>query len=229
MLLKEAESEIWNVFKWRQTSSKDFVLRQKWEGKKNNRPLLCKYEKSHVTETRVLFLFHKQRGAFCGTWPRPPLSGAGTAIRRSWEQRLPVWALLQPHPAGKPPGTNNGETPQSSISVSGLVRPDQCPSPQRPDEHHFKMCSKDEEEQIATVFADRSDMHRWMAAFPNPTNPDRDEDEVIYEDWGEDYSHTTACVCVSHLQCLTPVCVCVCQTVLRCSVWSSTLPSRQTS
>ncbi|KAM3590948.1 uncharacterized protein V6R79_019317 [Siganus canaliculatus] len=29
----------------------------------------------------------------------------------------------------------------------------------------------------------QSDMHRWMAAFPNPTNPDRDEDEVIYEDW----------------------------------------------
>ncbi|XP_074479532.1 uncharacterized protein arhgef15b isoform X2 [Sebastes fasciatus] len=28
-----------------------------------------------------------------------------------------------------------------------------------------------------------SDKHRWMAAFPNPTNPDRDEDEVIYEDW----------------------------------------------
>ncbi|KAA8579109.1 hypothetical protein FQN60_007229, partial [Etheostoma spectabile] len=29
----------------------------------------------------------------------------------------------------------------------------------------------------------QSDMHRWMAAFPNPTNPDRTEDEVIYEDW----------------------------------------------
>ncbi|KAM7377296.1 hypothetical protein PAMA_013881 [Pampus argenteus] len=29
----------------------------------------------------------------------------------------------------------------------------------------------------------QSDMHRWMAAFPNPTNQDRDEDEVIYEDW----------------------------------------------
>ncbi|XP_034412966.1 rho guanine nucleotide exchange factor 15 isoform X2 [Cyclopterus lumpus] len=29
----------------------------------------------------------------------------------------------------------------------------------------------------------QSDMHRWMAAFPNPTNPDRDEEEVIYEDW----------------------------------------------
>lgn len=29
----------------------------------------------------------------------------------------------------------------------------------------------------------QSDMHRWMAAFPNPTNPDGDEDEVIYEDW----------------------------------------------
>uniref|UniRef100_A0A8C5ETI9 Rho guanine nucleotide exchange factor 15-like n=1 Tax=Gouania willdenowi TaxID=441366 RepID=A0A8C5ETI9_GOUWI len=31
----------------------------------------------------------------------------------------------------------------------------------------------------------QSDMHRWMAAFPNPTNPDGNEDEVIYEDWGE--------------------------------------------
>lgn len=29
----------------------------------------------------------------------------------------------------------------------------------------------------------QSDMHRWIAAFPNPTNPDRDDDEVIYEDW----------------------------------------------
>ncbi|XP_040887356.1 rho guanine nucleotide exchange factor 15 [Toxotes jaculatrix] len=29
----------------------------------------------------------------------------------------------------------------------------------------------------------QSDMHRWVAAFPHPTNPDRDEDEVIYEDW----------------------------------------------
>lgn len=29
----------------------------------------------------------------------------------------------------------------------------------------------------------QSDMHRWMAAFPNPTNPDREEDEVIYEHW----------------------------------------------
>lgn len=29
-------------------------------------------------------------------------------------------------------------------------------------------------------------MHRWMAAFPNPTNPDAEEDEVIYEDWGEE-------------------------------------------
>ncbi|XP_029975493.1 rho guanine nucleotide exchange factor 15 [Salarias fasciatus] len=29
----------------------------------------------------------------------------------------------------------------------------------------------------------QSDMHRWMAAFPDPTNPDGHEDEVIYEDW----------------------------------------------
>ncbi|XP_020484898.2 rho guanine nucleotide exchange factor 15 [Labrus bergylta] len=29
----------------------------------------------------------------------------------------------------------------------------------------------------------QSDMHRWMAAFPNPINPDGDDDEVIYEDW----------------------------------------------
>lgn len=72
------------------------------------------------------------------------------------------------------------------------------------------MCYKNSE-QIAAVFANRSDMHRWMAAFPNPTNPDGDEDEVIYEDWGEDDSHTyhSTFVCVSHVQCLTPVCVCV--------------------
>ncbi|KAM6949581.1 rho guanine nucleotide exchange factor 15 [Aplochiton taeniatus] len=29
----------------------------------------------------------------------------------------------------------------------------------------------------------QSDMHRWVAAFPNPSNPDQDEEEVIYEDW----------------------------------------------
>ncbi|XP_029382484.1 rho guanine nucleotide exchange factor 15 [Echeneis naucrates] len=29
----------------------------------------------------------------------------------------------------------------------------------------------------------QSDMHRWIAAFPNPTSSDRVDDEVIYEDW----------------------------------------------
>uniref|UniRef100_A0A4W5K8H6 SH3 domain-containing protein n=1 Tax=Hucho hucho TaxID=62062 RepID=A0A4W5K8H6_9TELE len=29
----------------------------------------------------------------------------------------------------------------------------------------------------------QSDLHRWIAAFPNPGNPDGDEKEVIYEDW----------------------------------------------
>ncbi|KAM4536520.1 rho guanine nucleotide exchange factor 5 isoform 1-T2 [Odontesthes bonariensis] len=29
----------------------------------------------------------------------------------------------------------------------------------------------------------QSDMHRWLAAFPSPTNPDGEDDEVIYEDW----------------------------------------------
>lgn len=67
------------------------------------------------------------------------------------------------------------------------------------------MCYKDSE-QITTVFANRSDMHRWMAAFPNPTNPDRDEDEVIYEDWGEDYSR---CLCVFHICSVSHRCVCV--------------------
>lgn len=28
-------------------------------------------------------------------------------------------------------------------------------------------------------------MHRWMAAFPNP-NLDTEDDEVIYEDWGNE-------------------------------------------
>lgn len=54
-------------------------------------------------------------------------------------------------------------------------------------------------------------MHRWMAAFPNPTNPDRDEDEVIYEDWGEDFSDTTFFffVCVLHNHSFLRLCVCV--------------------
>ncbi|KAJ8008343.1 hypothetical protein DPEC_G00103840 [Dallia pectoralis] len=29
----------------------------------------------------------------------------------------------------------------------------------------------------------QSDLHRWMAAFPNPSNPDGDDDEIIYDDW----------------------------------------------
>ncbi|XP_053541093.1 rho guanine nucleotide exchange factor 15 isoform X3 [Ictalurus punctatus] len=28
-----------------------------------------------------------------------------------------------------------------------------------------------------------SDMHRWLAAFPNPEDPNREQEEVIYEDW----------------------------------------------
>lgn len=49
---------------------------------------------------------------------------------------------------------------------------------------------------IAAVFFNRSDMDRWVAAFPNHMNIDG-EDDVIYEDWGEDYSNATAmCVCV---------------------------------
>lgn len=29
----------------------------------------------------------------------------------------------------------------------------------------------------------QSDLHRWLAAFPNPDNPHNDQEEVIYEDW----------------------------------------------
>ncbi|KAG7464652.1 hypothetical protein MATL_G00167820 [Megalops atlanticus] len=29
----------------------------------------------------------------------------------------------------------------------------------------------------------QSEMHRWMAAFPDPNDPDRDAEEVVYEDW----------------------------------------------
>ncbi|XP_016387831.1 rho guanine nucleotide exchange factor 15-like isoform X1 [Sinocyclocheilus rhinocerous] len=29
----------------------------------------------------------------------------------------------------------------------------------------------------------QSDLHRWLAAFPNPDNPSNDQEEVIYEDW----------------------------------------------
>uniref|UniRef100_A0AAV2KRZ4 Rho guanine nucleotide exchange factor 15 n=1 Tax=Knipowitschia caucasica TaxID=637954 RepID=A0AAV2KRZ4_KNICA len=29
----------------------------------------------------------------------------------------------------------------------------------------------------------RSDMERWMAAFPSPTKPDEDDNEVVYADW----------------------------------------------
>lgn len=184
---------------------------------------ICQH-RQHIWNTKqrettcILLLYLEQCGAFRGTRPRPPLSGAGAAIRCRWEQRWPLRALLQPHPAGKPPGTHDGEAAQSSFAVSSLVWLDQCPIRQIPNGQRFK-----------TVFVNRSDMHRWMAAFPNPTNPDREEDEVIYEDWGEDYSDATACVCVCFMSVVSYLCVYACQTVLRCSVWSSTLPSRQTS
>ncbi|XP_016300796.1 rho guanine nucleotide exchange factor 15-like isoform X1 [Sinocyclocheilus anshuiensis] len=29
----------------------------------------------------------------------------------------------------------------------------------------------------------QSDLHRWLAAFPNPDDPNNDQEEVIYEDW----------------------------------------------
>lgn len=49
-------------------------------------------------------------------------------------------------------------------------------------------------------------MDRWVAAFPNHMNIDR-EDDVIYEDWGEDHRNVTAmCVCVCSLF-LTPLCI----------------------
>lgn len=35
-------------------------------------------------------------------------------------------------------------------------------------------------------------MHRWMAAFPNPTNADGEDCDVIYEDWGENHSRAAA-------------------------------------
>jgi len=31
----------------------------------------------------------------------------------------------------------------------------------------------------------RSDLHRWLAAFPNPDGTSNDQEEVIYEDWGK--------------------------------------------
>ena len=70
-----------------------------------------------------------------------------------------------------------------------------------------------EMKRLNLVPVTRSDMHRWLAAFPSPTNPDREDDEVIYEDWGEEESRmqtnslfdmdgwrltvTRVCVCVS--------------------------------
>lgn len=74
-------------------------------------------------------------------------------------------------------------------------------------------------------------MDRWMAAFPNTANQERDDKEVIYEDWGEDKriqnSHTPSVMRV--MKVYNFICVCGWQTVLRCSAWSSTSPSKPTS
>lgn len=37
----------------------------------------------------------------------------------------------------------------------------------------------------------RSDMHRWLAAFPDPENMERETNEVVYKDWGELFALTT--------------------------------------
>lgn len=170
------------------------------------------------TKMRFVSFFYEQRGALCGTRPRPPLSGTSARWRR--EQRRPLRALLQPHPAGKPPGTHDGEADQSPLTVSSLV----C----YPCSLNIQLLLR-LQEQVTAVSLDRSDMHRWMAAFPNPTNPDGDEDEVIYEDWGEDYSDSTVILCLFLTPIVSYAFVCVSQIVLRCSVWSNTPPSRQTS
>lgn len=58
------------------------------------------------------------------------------------------------------------------------------------------------------MFVPRSDMDRWMVAFPNPDNSNRDEDEVIYEDWGEECSEATVGVCF--IPVVTDTCVFLC-------------------
>uniref|UniRef100_A0A667Z6M2 Rho guanine nucleotide exchange factor 15b n=1 Tax=Myripristis murdjan TaxID=586833 RepID=A0A667Z6M2_9TELE len=47
----------------------------------------------------------------------------------------------------------------------------------------------------------QSDMHRWIAAFPSPANPDKEEDEVIYEDWGKN-TQTHKCCTWIHVECM---------------------------
>lgn len=40
-------------------------------------------------------------------------------------------------------------------------------------------------DNVSSISTIRSDLHRWLAAFPNPNDPNKDEEEVIYEDWGK--------------------------------------------
>lgn len=44
---------------------------------------------------------------------------------------------------------------------------------------------------VSSISSIRSDLHRWLAAFPNPDGLNNDQEEVIYEDWGK-------CVCLSY-------------------------------
>lgn len=69
----------------------------------------------------------EQHRAFCGAGPRPPLAGAGAAD--GWDER----ELLQPHAAGEPPGTHDGEAAQSCLAVSrSLVPPEHRTEPAAP-------------------------------------------------------------------------------------------------
>lgn len=161
----------------------------------------------------------KQSRAFCGSRPRPSLTGAGAASRRRWEQ-WPLWTLFQPHIAGKPPGAYDGAADQSFIPVS----PHYGFAYFTPYKSHFAAC-KTSYNQKWNVTVNRSDMHRWMAAFPNPTNLAADEDEVIYDDWGERTTTSVISVLDSKLlhflysyTVFFVLFCCVSQTVLRCSV-----------
>ncbi|XP_041842386.1 ephexin-1 isoform X2 [Melanotaenia boesemani] len=76
---------------------------------------------------------------------------------------------------------------RSLVQVAPAPKSDEGGSSGIPHEHCFNLILLENHQgrQMERLFKapSQSDMHRWLAAFPNPSNPDRDEDEVVYEDW----------------------------------------------
>lgn len=109
--------------------------------------------------------------------PRPPLTGPGPASQQG-PLSLDAKEEFFPHTTGEPQGSDDQALDKGSYRVRTAVWAT-CYS-----RHTTNAASSTSLPVSLPAALCRSDMHRWMAAFPNPSTP-KQEEEVIYEDWGE--------------------------------------------